>query len=105
MCADPPVGLCLHHPLTKLHSVCGIQALESITVQCGFILGPQSCALNKPRILTPSLNSYFDEGADEVAFLNITGFRDCPLQDLPMLGVRYIGAHDTLTLTDRGLRV
>lgn len=32
-------------------------------------------------------NRYFDEGADEVAFLNITGFRDCPLADLPMLGV------------------
>lgn len=30
---------------------------------------------------------YFTEGADEVAFLNITGFRDCPLEDLPMLGV------------------
>jgi glutamine amidotransferase/cyclase len=31
---------------------------------------------------------YFAEGADEVAFLNITGFRDCPLEDLPMLQVR-----------------
>eukprot|EP00879_Flechtneria_rotunda_P015512 GHRR01016223.1.p1 GENE.GHRR01016223.1~~GHRR01016223.1.p1 ORF type:complete len:408 (+),score=123.79 GHRR01016223.1:1458-2681(+) len=30
---------------------------------------------------------YFTEGADEVAFLNITGFRDCPLEDLPMLQV------------------
>ncbi len=30
---------------------------------------------------------YFDEGADEVTFLNITGFRDAPLQDLPMLEV------------------
>ncbi len=30
---------------------------------------------------------YFDEGADEVTFLNITGFRDSPLQDLPMLEV------------------
>lgn len=30
---------------------------------------------------------YFDEGADEVAFLNITGFRDSPLGDLPMLEV------------------
>lgn len=30
---------------------------------------------------------YFDEGADEVAFLNITGFRDCPMADLPMLAV------------------
>jgi len=30
---------------------------------------------------------YFDEGADEVTFLNITGFRDFPLGDLPMLQV------------------
>ncbi|PRW58480.1 imidazole glycerol phosphate synthase chloroplastic [Chlorella sorokiniana] len=30
---------------------------------------------------------YFDEGADEVTFLNITGFRDFPLGDLPMLEV------------------
>ena len=31
---------------------------------------------------------YFEEGADEVTFLNITGFRDFPLGDLPMLEVR-----------------
>eukprot|EP00241_Pyramimonas_parkeae_P001317 CAMPEP_0114252340 /NCGR_PEP_ID=MMETSP0058-20121206/15780_1 /TAXON_ID=36894 /ORGANISM="Pyramimonas parkeae, CCMP726" /LENGTH=550 /DNA_ID=CAMNT_0001366259 /DNA_START=264 /DNA_END=1916 /DNA_ORIENTATION=+ len=30
---------------------------------------------------------YFAEGADEVAFLNITGFRDFPLGDMPMLQV------------------
>ena len=30
---------------------------------------------------------YYDEGADEVTFLNITAFRDCPLRDLPMLQV------------------
>ena len=30
---------------------------------------------------------YFNEGADEVTFLNITGFRDFPLGDLPMLEV------------------
>ncbi|MGQ9588919.1 MAG: imidazole glycerol phosphate synthase subunit HisF [Planctomycetota bacterium] len=30
---------------------------------------------------------YYDEGADEIAFLNITGFRDVPLEDLPMLEV------------------
>ena len=28
---------------------------------------------------------YFEEGADEITFLNITGFRDFPLADLPML--------------------
>eukprot|EP00890_Picochlorum_soloecismus_P006151 jgi/Picsp_1/6537/NSC_03880-R1_glutamine amidotransferase cyclase len=30
---------------------------------------------------------YFEEGADEITFLNITGFRDFPLGDLPMLDV------------------
>ncbi|KAK9790518.1 hypothetical protein WJX73_005965 [Symbiochloris irregularis] len=30
---------------------------------------------------------YFSEGADEVSFLNITGFRDFPLGDMPMLQV------------------
>lgn len=30
---------------------------------------------------------YFQEGADEVTFLNITGFRDFPMSDLPMLEV------------------
>jgi glutamine amidotransferase/cyclase len=30
---------------------------------------------------------YAAQGADEVTFLNITSFRDCPVSDLPMLGV------------------
>jgi glutamine amidotransferase/cyclase len=30
---------------------------------------------------------YFEEGADEITFLNITSFRDIPLRDLPMLEV------------------
>lgn len=30
---------------------------------------------------------YFAEGADEIAFLNITSFRACPLHDQPMLDV------------------
>ena len=30
---------------------------------------------------------YYEEGADEITFLNITGFRDFPLEDLPMLDV------------------
>jgi glutamine amidotransferase/cyclase len=30
---------------------------------------------------------YFKEGADEITFLNITGFRDFPLEDMPMLQV------------------
>ena len=30
---------------------------------------------------------YYEQGADEIAFLNITSFRDCPVADLPMLEV------------------
>jgi glutamine amidotransferase/cyclase len=30
---------------------------------------------------------YYREGADEITFLNITGFRDFPLEDMPMLEV------------------
>ncbi len=30
---------------------------------------------------------YYKEGADEITFLNITGFRDCPMKDQPMLEV------------------
>jgi glutamine amidotransferase/cyclase len=30
---------------------------------------------------------YYQEGADEITFLNITGFRDFPLEDMPMLQV------------------
>ncbi|NNG01143.1 MAG: imidazole glycerol phosphate synthase subunit HisF [Desulfobacteraceae bacterium] len=30
---------------------------------------------------------YYDEGADEITFLNITGFRDFPLEDMPMIDV------------------
>ena len=30
---------------------------------------------------------YYDQGADEITFLNITGFRDFPLEDLPLLQV------------------
>ncbi len=32
--------------------------------------------------------AYYEAGADEVTFLNITGFRDFPLGDLPMLEAR-----------------
>ena len=35
---------------------------------------------------------YFKEGADEVAFLNITVFRDFPLGDIPMLAVLQVRA-------------
>jgi len=28
---------------------------------------------------------YYEQGADEITFLNITGFRDCPLTDMPMI--------------------
>ncbi|KAH9267217.1 imidazoleglycerol phosphate synthase, cyclase subunit [Batrachochytrium salamandrivorans] len=30
---------------------------------------------------------YYEEGADEITFLNITSFRECPLRDFPMMQV------------------
>lgn len=30
---------------------------------------------------------YYEQGSDEIAFLNITSFRNCPLADLPMLEI------------------
>ncbi|MGW8161832.1 MAG: imidazole glycerol phosphate synthase subunit HisF [Desulfobulbales bacterium] len=40
--------------------------------------------LGKPVQLA---GTYYEEGADEITFLNITGFRDFPLKDMPMLEV------------------
>ena len=40
--------------------------------------------LGKPGELA---HRYYNEGADEITFLNITGFRDFPLTDQPMLNV------------------
>ncbi|KAI1105111.1 imidazole glycerol phosphate synthase HisHF [Jackrogersella minutella] len=40
--------------------------------------------LGKPVELA---RKYYEQGADEVTFLNITSFRDCPVADLPMLEV------------------
>ncbi len=40
--------------------------------------------LGKPVRLA---EEYYEQGADEITFLNITGFRDFPLEDMPMLEV------------------
>ena len=40
--------------------------------------------LGKPVALA---GKYYEQGADEITFLNITGFRDFPLEDMPMLQV------------------
>ena len=46
---------------------------------------------------------YYEEGADEITFLNITGFRDFPLEDLPMLEVlRQVSRHVFVPLTIGG---
>ncbi|CAN6486252.1 unnamed protein product [Victoria cruziana] len=46
---------------------------------------------------------YYKDGADEVSFLNITGFRDFPLGDLPMLKVlRYTSENVFVPLTVGG---
>ncbi len=40
--------------------------------------------MGKPVALA---KQYYEDGADEITFLNITGFRDFPLKDMPMLKV------------------
>ena len=40
--------------------------------------------LGKPVDLA---KKYYEQGADEITFLNITSFRNCPLADLPMLEI------------------
>ncbi|KAK9938578.1 hypothetical protein M0R45_015307 [Rubus argutus] len=56
--------------------------------------------LGKPVELA---GQYYTDGADEVSFLNITGFRDFPLGDLPMLQVlRYASENVFVPLTVGG---
>lgn len=56
--------------------------------------------LGKPVELA---GQYYRDGADEVSFLNITGFRDFPLGDLPMLKVlRYTSENVFVPLTVGG---
>ncbi|GAB4826030.1 Imidazole glycerol phosphate synthase hisHF, chloroplastic [Ancistrocladus abbreviatus] len=56
--------------------------------------------LGKPVELA---GQYYMDGADEVSFLNITGFRDFPLGDLPMLQVlRYTSENVFVPLTVGG---
>ncbi len=46
---------------------------------------------------------YYEEGADEITFLNITGFRDFPLHDLPMIEVlEHTSRHVFVPLTIGG---
>jgi glutamine amidotransferase/cyclase len=46
---------------------------------------------------------YYEDGADEITFLNITGFRDFPLEDMPMLEVlRQTSRHVFVPLTIGG---
>ncbi|KAI9889967.1 MAG: Histidine biosynthesis bifunctional protein hisB [Vezdaea aestivalis] len=46
--------------------------------------GGQVRNLGKPVSMA---QRYYEQGADEVTFLNITSFRNCPLADLPMLDI------------------
>lgn len=46
--------------------------------------GSQVRNLGKPVDMA---RRYYSQGADEVTFLNITSFRDCPVADLPMLEI------------------
>ncbi|MGM0453483.1 MAG: imidazole glycerol phosphate synthase subunit HisF [Thermodesulfobacteriota bacterium] len=56
--------------------------------------------LGKPVALA---RRYYEEGADEITFLNITGFRDFPLEDAPMIEVlKQASTHVFVPLTIGG---
>lgn len=57
---------------------------DQYDVREGSAAGGDVRNLGKPVELA---KRYYDDGADEVTFLNITSFRNCPLVDLPMLEV------------------
>lgn len=57
---------------------------DQYDVREGSAAGGDVRNLGKPVELA---KRYYDDGADEVTFLNITSFRNCPLADLPMLEV------------------
>ena len=48
------------------------------------VTGGQVRNLGKPVDLA---RKYYEQGADEITFLNITSFRNCPVADLPMLEI------------------
>lgn len=48
------------------------------------VAGGQVRNLGKPVEMA---KKYYEQGADEVTFLNITSFRNCPVNDLPMLEI------------------
>ncbi|KAF2402573.1 imidazole glycerol phosphate synthase-like protein, partial [Trichodelitschia bisporula] len=50
----------------------------------GTAVGGQVRNLGKPVELA---RRYYEQGADEVTFLNITSFRNCPVADLPMVEI------------------
>lgn len=50
----------------------------------GMAAGGQVRNLGKPVDMA---KKYYEQGADEVTFLNITSFRNCPLADTPMLEI------------------
>ena len=50
----------------------------------GTVIGGHVRNLGKPVDMA---QTYYEQGADEITFLNITSFRNCPVADLPMLEI------------------
>ena len=61
-----------------------VREREKDKIENGKLKKGQVRNLGKPVELA---KRYYNEGADEIAFLNITSFRNCPINDLPMLSV------------------
>jgi glutamine amidotransferase/cyclase len=88
--AQPPISEGTTHLAKRIVACLDVRANEQgdlvVTKGDGYDVREAGSVRNlgKPVELA---RRYFEEGADEIAFLNITGFRDFPLEDMPMLEV------------------
>ncbi|KAF3533625.1 hypothetical protein DY000_02038515 [Brassica cretica] len=70
---------------------------------CFRLSGYEVRCLSTTTTTMHELAPYYKEGAYEISFLNITGFRDFPLGDLPMIHVlRYTSEYVFVPLTVGG---
>lgn len=95
--SDPPASQTVHEGLTRRVIAClDVRTNDygdlvvtkgdqyDVRERDGVNAGGTVRNLGKPVELA---RKYYEQGADEVTFLNITSFRNCPVADLPMLEI------------------
>jgi glutamine amidotransferase/cyclase len=73
-----------HEPVTKKQKVCNKKTGSDVLNATTSNNSGRVRNLGKPRDLA---KRYYEEGADEIVFLNITSFRSSPMSDQPLLNL------------------